>query len=245
MTAFSHSHAESGRTTRRGLITGGLGVAAAALVPASATADEGHRVLPVPAHDSRYAREWVRAVYDLHVARRRRDARSGRRHPNAARCYAYVVLAMYEAVAAGDRAVAQRRRPAGRAGHGAGAPGTDRLAGGHGGERPCRAHLRRARRGWRRSGSRAITALRDSQVVERRAVGVPRGDDRALPGARPRPWRRVVGSGSPATGSPQTVGLPYTAPVGEGLWVSTPPNFRPAIEPYWARIQPVRHGGCR
>lgn len=35
------------------------------------------------------------------------------------------------------------------------------------------------------------------------------------------------------------VDLPYTPPVGPSLWESTPPNFRPAVEPYWSRIRPM------
>ncbi len=32
---------------------------------------------------------------------------------------------------------------------------------------------------------------------------------------------------------------PYAPPVGPGLWESTPPNFRPAIEPYWGTLRPM------
>ena len=234
MTAFSHSHAESGRTTRRGLITGGMGVAAAALVPASATADEGHRVLPVPAHDSRYAREWVQAVYDLTW---RDDVATplGTTPPNAARCYAYVVLAMYEAVAAGD----PRLRSVGGQLAGLGTAPVPRgridwpVAMAESAHAVCT--LVHARMAPQRLA--AITALRDAQLMERRAVGVPEETIRRSR-AHGLGVARVIGERVAGDGFAETVGQPYTAPVGEGLWVSTPPNFRPAIEPHWHRVRP-------
>ncbi len=35
------------------------------------------------------------------------------------------------------------------------------------------------------------------------------------------------------------VGRAYTPPVGPSLWDSTPPNYRPAIEPYWSQVRPM------
>ena len=37
---------------------------------------------------------------------------------------------------------------------------------------------------------------------------------------------------------------PYTLPSGEGLWVPTPPLFRPALQPCWGQLRPfVLHSG--
>ena len=234
MAHITGAGAPAGGATRRHALGAGLGMAAAALLPATASADTGHRVLPVPSHDSRYAREWVQEVYDLTW---RDDVATplGTTPPNAARCYAYVVLAMYEAVVAGD----PRLRSAG-----------GQLAG----LRP--APVPRGRIDWpvamaesahavcglvhaRMSPLRlaALTALRDAHVAERRAVGVPeetirRSREHGLAVAR------VVGERVAGDGFAETVDLPDTPPVGEGLWVSTPPNFRPAIEPHWHRVRP-------
>ncbi len=32
-------------------------------------------------------------------------------------------------------------------------------------------------------------------------------------------------------------GFPFTPPVGEGLWVRTPPNFGASLEPHWERVR--------
>lgn len=221
-------------TTRRRILAAGLGVAGSALLPATASADEGHKALPVPAHGSRWAREWVQAVYDLTW---RDDVATplGTTPPNAARCYAYVVLAMYEAVVAGD----PRLRSAG-----------GQLAGFRAAPVP------RGRIDWpvamaesahavcglvhgRMAPQRlaAITALRDAHVAERRVAGVP---DEVIRRSRAHGLSvaHVVGERVAGDGFSQTVGRPYTPPLGEGLWVSTPPNFRPAIEPHWQLVRP-------
>lgn len=36
-----------------------------------------------------------------------------------------------------------------------------------------------------------------------------------------------------------TVGRAYDPPTGDAMWVSTPPNYRPAIEPYWSEVRPL------
>ena len=226
----------SGRSaTRRGVLAAGAGVAGSVLLPVGAAADEGHRALPVSAHGSRVAREWVKAVYDLTW---RDDVATplGTTPPNAARCYAYVVLAMYEAIVSGD----PRLRSAG-----------GQLAG------LRTASVPRGRIDWpvamaesahavcglvhgRMAPHRlaAITALRDAHVAERRAAGVPnevirRSREHGLAVAR------VVGERVAGDGFVDTVGVPYGPPLGEGLWVSTPPNYRPAIEPHWHRVRPL------
>ena len=100
---------------RHVLLGGGLVFGAALAASPAAQADPGHAAQPTSAHGSRHAREWVQAVYDLTW---RDDVATtlGTTPPNAARCYAYVMLAMYEAVAAGD----SRLRSAGGQLHGLG-----------------------------------------------------------------------------------------------------------------------------
>lgn len=234
MARITRVDASGSSATRRGVLVAGVGVAGSVLLPSGAGADEGHRALPVPAHGSRFAREWVKAVYDLTW---RDDVATplGTTPPNAARCYAYVALAMYEAVVAGD----PRLRSAG-----------GQLAG----LRP--APVPRGRIDWpvamaesahavcglvhaRMAPQRlaAITALRDAHVAERRVAGVPnevirRSREHGLAVAA------VVGERVAGDGFAETVGLPYVPPLGEGLWVSTPPNFRPAIEPHWHLVRP-------
>ena len=155
--------------------------------------------------------------------------------PNAARCYAYVMLAMYEAVVAGD----SRLRSAGGQLHGFGtvpvprgridwpvamaesAHATTFVV--HGSMAPQRLAL--------------ITALRDAHVAERLAAGVP--EQTVLRSrAHGRAVAAVVAARVAGDGFAATVGLPYVPPTGDGLWVSTPPNYRPAIEPYWSRVRP-------
>lgn len=207
--------------------------AALAASPA-AQADPGRAAQPTSAHGSRHAREWVQAVYDLTW---RDDVATtlGTTPPNAARCYAYVMLAMYEAVAAGD----PRLRSAGGQLHGLGpmpkprgridwpvamaesAHATTFVV--HGRMAPQRLAL--------------ITSLRDAQVAERLAAGVPEHTI-VRSQAHGRAVAAVIAARVEGDGFAATVGLPYVAPTGEGLWVSTPPNYRPAIEPYWSRVQP-------
>ena len=100
---------------RQVLLGGGLAFGAALVGSPVAQADPGHAAQPTSAHGSRHAREWVQAVYDLTW---RDDVATtlGTTPPNAARCYAYVMLAMYEAVVAGD----SRLRSAGGQLHGFG-----------------------------------------------------------------------------------------------------------------------------
>jgi hypothetical protein len=216
------------------LMGGGLAFGAALAAPASAHAGPGQAAQPTSAHGSRLAREWVQAVYDL-TWRDDTATPLGTTPPNAARCYAYVMLAMYEAVVGGD----SRLRSAGGQLHGLGpvpkahgrvdwpvamaesAHATVMVV--HGRMAPQRLAL--------------ITALRDSQVAERHAAGVP---EQTV--VRSRAYGRsvaaVIAARVAGDGFDATVGLPYTPPTGEGLWVSTPPNYRPAIEPHWSRIQP-------
>ncbi|HSF98749.1 MAG TPA: vanadium-dependent haloperoxidase [Ornithinibacter sp.] len=199
-----------------------------------ARADPGHAAQPTSAHGPRHAREWVQAVYDLTW---RDDVATalGTTPPNAARCYAYVMLAMYEAVVPGDA----RLRSAGGQLHGLGVVPTPRgridwpvaMAESahattfvvHGAMSPQRLAL--------------ITALRDAHIAERLAAGVSEQTVRRSQ-AHGRAVSAVVAARVAGDGFAATVGLPYVPPTGEGLWVSTPPNYRPAIEPYWSRIQP-------
>ena len=50
-----------------------------------------------------------------------------------------------------------------------------------------------------------------------------------------------LGRWSRADGHAGTLGRTYVPPAqaGSALWESTPPNFRPAIEPYWSEVRPM------
>ena len=178
------------------------------------TADEGHAGAARPRARLRYAREWVQAVYDLtwrddvaHPARhdatrtprgatRTSCSRCTRRSPRATRGCA--------ASAASWPGWARRRC------RGDGSTGRwpwPRAP------MPCAPSCTP---GWRRSGSLAITALRDAQ--RRRAPGRrrARGDDPSLAGARARRRRASSVSGSRATASPRPSGSRTPLPSGRG-----------------------------
>lgn len=189
---------------------------------------------PTSAHGPRHAREWVQAVYDLTW---RDDVATplGTTPPNAARCYAYVMLAMYEAVAAGDRrlrSVGGQLRSLGRVPKPQG-----RIDWPVAMAESAHAMVHVVHRRMAPERLALITALRDAHVAERRSAGVPHLRIKRSR-AHGRLVAKVIAARVARDGFAGTVGLPYEPPVGEGLWVSTPPNYRPAIEPHWSRITP-------
>lgn len=187
------------------------------------------RAAPAPVLGPRFAQEWIQASYDL-------TWREGPSPTNAARCYAYLALGMYEACVAG---MPQHRSLGGQL------TGLGRLP------------VPRGRIDWPTSLAAsahavsttlyataaperltALDQLRDNQIAQRRAAGTP-----ATTITRSARHGRAVGAALgdwiARDGHAEIQGLSYTPPVGESMWVSTPPNFRPAIEPYWSRIRPM------
>lgn len=82
-----------------------------------------------------------------------------------------------------------------------------------------------------------LDALLDTQVAARRDQVPPSCVVRSL--EHGRRIGRALSGWIDTDGYAAIAGRPYTPPVGESLWVSTPPNFRPAIEPYWGEIRPL------
>lgn len=179
------------------------------------------------------AHEWMTVLYDAVLA-------EGLTPPNAARTYAYAVIAMYEGAVGGQR---QLRSLAGQlTGLGTGALPTVR-----GGRRldwptvlatatsvVVDGLFARATAGTRD----ALTATTARQVAGRRAAGVPSRTSRES-----ADHGRAIGTALnrwiAADGYAGIVGRPYTPPVGADRWRSTPPNFGTAIEPYWHEIRPL------
>lgn len=223
-------HARS--ISRRQLVVSTAAVAGAASVwPAlPARADDAEPGAPAARLSSAWAVDWVDTCFDL-------VWREGPTPPNAARCYAYVAIAMYEAARGGM----PRHRSLGRQLHGLGRMpeppgGTVDWAVALAGSAHAAAHTVYAGAAPERLAT--LDVLLEQQVGARRAAGV-----------RPVVVRRSLGHGRAvaaslaawisADGYAGTVGRAYTPPVGESLWTSTPPNFRPAIEPYWSEVRPM------
>lgn len=210
---------------------GALGVVGAAHLTAPAGAFGG----PVSAGGvaaplgPRFAQDWVQTCYDL-------TWREGPSPTNAARCYAYLALGMYEACVAGmpkHRSLGGQLTGLGRLPVPRGRIDwpTALAASAHGVSTTVYSTAAPERLA-------GLTLLRDNQIAERRASGIP-----ATIIARSASHGRAVGAALAdwisRDGHAEIQGLGYTPPVGDSLWVSTPPNYRPAIEPYWSRVRPL------
>ncbi len=205
----------------------GAGAAAVHVVPGVAMAGPGPHPL-TKAHDPGVLRAWIPAVYD--AVRRERYT-----PPNAARTYAYFGVAAYEAVVGGMPnyrslggqlndlpllpAPLRNRRydwpTAANAAMGRIAPS---LFAGRVASLQALADLEVAYEA-ERAGEVADAALLERSIAHGRAVG------------------DVIAVWIARDGWADIQGLPYTPPVGEGLWRSTPPNFGTAIEPYWEGVR--------
>ena len=216
---------------RRAVLLGLVGAGAAATLPAGVATAEA-----LPPGPGRLAPDvalrWTQTAYDLVL-------RENLTPPAAARTYAYAAIAMYEAVVAG---MPSARSLAGSL------TDLDRL--------PPARHL--GQLDWPTALTTAVAAVlrevlpfagattralldaaeRDELAV-RRAAGVDERSSaasvthgRAVAAHLVR-WTRSDGHAG-------TVGRPYEpGPVGPSHWVSTPPNFRPAIEPHWSEVRPM------
>ena len=227
---------------RRDVLLGMVGAAAAAALPlgsgsawASPSAAPASTTGPAPAGPARLgpdiALQWIGTTYDLVLLENLSP-------PAAARAYACAAVAMYEAVVAG---MPSHRSLAGSL------TDLDRL--------PPALHLGQV--DWPTALSTAVAGVL-REVLPFRAPGTrPRLDTaeadavaaRRRAGVTDRSVRASVTHGRAvaahlvrwirADGHAGTVGRPYVPPVGESLWVSTPPNHRPAIEPYWSEVRPM------
>lgn len=177
-----------------------------------------------------WAQQWIQTCFDL-------TWREGPSPTNAARCYNYLALAMYEACVGGMGGF----RSLGGQLHGLGrlpdAPAADvdwvvALAAS---ARTVARHVYASAAPERLA---TLDALFDQQVGARRAAGVkPACLIRSLEhGHR---IGNALNAWIDTDGWAGIQGRAYTPPVGESLWVSTPPNFRVAVEPYWAEVRPM------
>lgn len=220
----------SQRISRRSLLAG---AAATATVTTTVTANAtslGADAGATPDDLSpRWAQEWVQACYDL-------TRREGPTPPNAARCYGYLALAMYEACVAG---MPDHRSLGGQLTGLAPLPPapTGRLdwpialaAAAHTVSRHIYARAAAAQLA-------TLDALLNTQLAARRGQAPQPAVIRSL--EHGRRIGRVLNKWIDTDGYAAIVGRSYTPPVGESLWVSTPPNFRPAIEPHWAEVRPL------
>lgn len=216
--------------TRRQLLVGGAGVAAAALVGArpAAARSPGSAHL----HDATAPSSWIQTTYDVVLLENLTP-------PAAARTYAYTAIAMYEAAVAGM-------------------PGHRSLARQLTGLMTVPPPSRDTPLDWPATVvSSAAAVLREilpfasdqsrpyldhaerAAIDDRRAAGVP---VRVL--AASEAYGRDVAKHLirwiSRDGHAATVGRSYLPPTGEPwMWESTPPNFRPAIEPYWSQVRPL------
>ena len=221
---------EQGGPNRRTLLLGAVGLGAATVLPggtavAAALPPGPGRLAP----DS--ALRWTQTAYDLVL-------RENLTPPAAARTYAYAAIAMYEAVVAGMPA---RRSLAGSL------TDLDRLPPArHLGQLDWPTALTTAVAAVLRevlpfagTGTRTLldTAERD-ELAARRAAGVS-ARSAAASVAHGRAVAAHLVRWSRSDGHAATVGRAWEPATGPDQWVSTPPNFRPAIEPYWSEVRPM------
>jgi hypothetical protein len=158
--------------------------------------------------------------------------------PPAARIYACVGVAAYEAVLGG-------------------APHLTTLAGQLNGLHPAPRSSQPSALDWPTVVSAAIAAtatsmLRHASAGLRAAVDDHRAqhlEERARAGIPAQLLERSVTHGRRVgehvaawaieDGAEATIGKGYTPPVGDHLWRSTPPNFGTAIDPYWGSVRPM------
>lgn len=173
------------------------------------------------------------------------DHLNGFTPPSAARLYAYVGVAMYEAVRGGMPA---HRSLAGQL------EAMPSLPGAHPSTRydwPTALSSAAADTAMllfdRELSRQEIAAFHAGQVQARREAGVPTAvvanslDHGHAIAAGLRPWIEADGY---AEIRRKATEQDYTPPTGPGLWQPTPPDFGPALEPYWREIRPFILAGA-
>jgi hypothetical protein len=167
---------------------------------------------------------WFDLAYEL--------ARSeGLTPPVAARTFGYLGVALYEAVVPGM-------------------PGYQSLAGQLNGleAMPEPADLAYH---WPTVANSALAAVlgellpeAETAVQAQEAYFVARFQPQLPPGifqrsvARGQAIGRAIGQWAEADGYAALHNCPYRPPVGEGLWLPTPPRFAPALQPCWGQVRP-------
>ena len=221
--------------TRRQVLAAALGTGAALALPGSAfAAPAGAAAGGVPAagHAPDEALAWMRTTYDLVLGENLTP-------PAAARVYACTALAMYEAAVAGmptyrtlGGQLTDLRIPP--------SPAVGALVDWPAAAVASAAAVLRLVLPFARGGTRArLDAAETDAMVRRRASGVPA---RAIVASveHGRAVAAHLGTWIAADGHAGTLGRAYTPPTGQAsYWESTPPNYRPAIEPYWSEVRPM------
>ncbi len=187
---------------------------------------------PTAAHGPEAALEWIALTYDLVLGENLSP-------PAAARTYAYTAVAMYEAVVAG---MPEHRSLAGQLRELATPPPlghrdlVDWPAALIVSTAAVLRHVLPFVAGTTRQ--RLDDAERDA-LEARRLTGV---SERALAASveHGRHVAKHLVQWISRDGHAGVVGRDYTPPNGDPwLWESTPPNFRPAIEPHWSEVRPM------
>jgi hypothetical protein len=215
--------------TRRQVLAAALGTGAAVALPRSAVA------APVGAtasgQDAREVFAWMRTTYDLVLLENLSP-------PAAARVYAHTAIAMYEAAVQGmptHRTLAGQLRglPVAATGPVTGLDWSTAVV-------TAAADVLRSLLPFAGLPTRPrLDAAEAGVLARRRAAGVPA---RTLTAsiAHGRAVARRLTAWIGRDGYAGIVGRAYTPPIGDpSYWESTPPNFRPAIEPYWSEIRPM------
>jgi hypothetical protein len=216
--------------TRRQVLAAAVGTGAALALPGTATAAPGGAT--ATGADAREVFAWMRTTYDLVLSENLTP-------PAAARVYAHTAIAMYEAAVRGmpaHRSLAGQLRDLTVAPPRAIAASIDwptavvaSAATVLRSVLPFAGPLTRVQ---------LDTAERDV-LARRRAAGVSARTLTASAEHGKAVARHLVGWIG-RDGHAGTVGRTYAPPAGDpSYWVSTPPNFRPAIEPRWSEIRPL------
>jgi hypothetical protein len=214
--------------SRRAFLAGAAGLAGAALVPSAAAAGASPLVRGLPADP---VLGWVETTYDLVKAENLSP-------PAAARVYAHTAVAMYEAVLGGmpDRLSLARQltdlpHAGGPARHDVDWPSALVAAA---------AAVQRGLLPFAAATTRpALDGAEGEALGARRRAGVPQGRiDAGV--AHGRSVARSLVRWGARDGHAGTLGRTYT-PSSDGghHWESTPPNYRPAIEPHWSQVRPM------
>ena len=215
--------------TRRQVLVAALGTGAAVALPRAASAAGAARATP---QDAAEVLAWLRTTYDLVLSENLTP-------PAAARVYAHTAIALYEAAVPGLPGFAplsgQLRdlEPGPRAAVGTAVDWPTAAV-------AAAAAVLRQLLPFAGEGTRALLRTAEAEALaRRRRAGVTARDAAAgtahgqAVAAHLRPWIA-------ADGHAGTVGRAYTPPTGDpSLWESTPPNYRPAIEPYWSEVRPL------
>jgi hypothetical protein len=224
------------QVTRRAVLLAALSTGAAVVLPRTAGAAPvgvpGPGGVTVAGHAADEALSWLRTIYDLVLEENLSP-------PAAARTYAHTSIAMYEAAV---RGMPSHRSLGGQLRDLAEPPPRPlaALVDWPAAVVTSAAAVLRQVLPFAGDGTRGrLDAAEAGALARRRAAGV---SERALD-ASVAHGRSVAAHLAPwiaSDGHAGTVGRPYVPPAIEPWhWVSTPPNFRPAIEPYWSEVRPM------